>query len=176
MGDPKRTKKKYDTPRQPWVKETIDAEKELVREYGLKNKKEIWKVLSKLRNLKSQSKQYGHDDSPENLERQELLLQKLRRMGLLNENQGLDDVLGLDVKDLLERRLQTLLYRKNLANSMKQARQFIVHNHVVVNDRKVSVPGYMVKKEEEATIGFSEGSALANPEHPEISVLKTQVE
>lgn len=178
MGDPKRTKKKFDTPRHPWVKEVIDTEKELVRQYGLKNKKEVWKFKSKLRNFKAQSKEYSHDLTGDERDKQELLLQKLRRFGILNESQGLDDVLGLDVKDILERRLQTILYRKNMANSIKQARQFIVHNHVLVNGKKINVPGYLVKVDEESTIEFANGSALAREEHPEIAHLanKNKVE
>ncbi|MGM5483095.1 MAG: 30S ribosomal protein S4 [Nanobdellota archaeon] len=176
MGDPKRTKKKYDTPRHPWVKEVIDSEKELMREYGLKNKKEVWKVKSELRNLKAQSKEQSKELSEGSEDKGEALLQKLRKIGVLNESQGLDDVLGLDIKDLMERRLQTVLYRKNLANSIKQARQFIVHNHVLVKDKVINVPGYMVKTDEEASISFSIGSALSSAEHPEISILQNKVQ
>lgn len=174
MGDPKTTKKKFDTPRHPWVKEVINSEKELMKQYGLKNKKEVWKFKTKLRDFKSQSKQFSHNE--EESEKQEAFLKKLRKVGILNENQGVDEVLGLEVKDILERRLQTVLYRKNMANSMRQARQFIVHNHIVVSGRVIDVPGYLVKKEEEDSIEFSNGSPLASPEHPEVANVTKTVE
>ena len=44
MGDPRKTRKKYDTPQHPWQKERMDQESVFLKEYGLKNKKEIWKM------------------------------------------------------------------------------------------------------------------------------------
>ncbi len=174
MGDPKRTKKKFETPRHPWVKDVIDTEKALMKEYGLKNKKEIWKMRSKLRHFKSQSKEYGKLDSSD--PQIESFLQKLRRLGILKEDQGLDDVLGLDLKDLLERRLQTLVFRKGLSNSINQARQFIVHNHVSVNGIAMNVPSYIVNVSEENSIEYSSKSSLNNESHPEITSIKNKVE
>ncbi len=174
MGDPKRTKRKFETPRHPWVKEIIDAEKSLIRDYGLKNKKEIWKAKSKLRHFMAQSKNYSKLESSD--PQIESFLQRLRKLGLINESQGLDDVLGLELKDILERRLQTVVYRKGLANSVKQARQFIVHNHVTVNGVIVDVPGYIVEVSEENTIGISTKSSLADEKHPEIVNAKNKME
>lgn len=174
MGDPKKTKKKFETPRHPWVKEVIDAEKSLTRDYGLKNKKEIWKAKSKLRHFMAQSKDYSKLDSSD--PQIESFLQRLRKLGLINESQSLDDVLGLEVKDILERRLQTVVYRKGLTNSIRQARQFIVHNHVTVNGVIVDVPGYIVEVDKENTIEISTKSPLAQETHPEIVNAKKKAE
>ncbi|MFW6014177.1 MAG: 30S ribosomal protein S4 [Nanoarchaeota archaeon] len=174
MGDPKRTKKKFETPRHPWVKEVIDVEKSLIREYGLKNKKEIWKAKSKLRHFMAQSKDYSKLDSSD--PQIESFLQRIKKLGIIKESQGLDDVLGLEVKDVLERRLQTIVYKKGLANSVRQARQFIVHNHVTINGVVVNVPGYIVGVGEENAIGISSKSPLANETHPEIVNAKNKVE
>mgnify|MGYP001773173473 CR=1 FL=1 len=77
---------------------------------------------------------------------------KLYKLGLLNEGATLDDVLGLTVKDILNRRLQTIVYKKGLANTPKQARQFIVHGHVKINGRKIIYPSYLVNRDEEDKI------------------------
>lgn len=168
MGDPKKPKKKYETPRHPWIKDVIDSEKALLREYGLANKKEVWRMKSLLSKFKALTKKYASLNTAQSEKEQELFLQKLRRIGILTSEQGLDHVLGLEMKDVMERRLQTIVYKKKMANSIKQARQFIVHNHILVDGKKVSMPSYIVKKEEEAGIEFVTGSSLFNTEHPEI--------
>ncbi len=174
MGDPKKTKKKFETPRHPWVKEVIDSEKVLMKEYGLTNKREIWKMRSKLRHFKSQSKTYSKLDPSD--PQIESFLQKLRKLGILEEEQGLDDVLGLELKDLLERRLQTIVYRKGFANSIKQARQFIVHNHISINGIVMNVPSYVVWVSEESTVEYSSKSSLNSDSHPEVANIKNKVE
>ncbi len=68
---------------------------------------------------------------------------------------------------MLERRLQTVAYRKGLAHTPKQARQFITHGHVTVNGQRVSVPSYKVEIDEEGDISFDEHSPLADELHPE---------
>ena len=63
-------------------------------------------------------------------------------------------MLGLTVRDVLERRLQTLVYKKGLALSIYHARQLIVHGHIAINGRRVRSPGYLVSREEEDKIGY----------------------
>ncbi|MFP4403105.1 MAG: 30S ribosomal protein S4 [Candidatus Woesearchaeota archaeon] len=167
MGDPKKPKKKYETPRHPWIKEDIEIEKKILNEYGLKNKREVWKNKSKLRKFKELSKKYTGIDTNKAKEDTNDFLDKLKREGILKQNQGIDEVLGLELKDILDRRLQTLVYKKKLASSMKQARQFIVHNHINVNGKKVNIPGYLVQKDEEDTIGFNLKSNLHSDENLE---------
>jgi len=94
------------------------------------------------------------------------LLNKLKRMGILSENAVLDDVLDLTVESILERRLQTIVFKKGLAKTIHQARQLIVHGHIAIGGRKVFSPGYLVLKDEEDKIEYAPTSPLNNPEHP----------
>lgn len=153
MGHPRRLRKKYSTPGHPFEKARIEEENKLLSEYGLKNKKEIWKAKSKIRNFRAQARAIQADRTEKRAEREKILLNKLKRLGLLKEG-GLDEVLALDVKDLLERRLQTIVYRKGLARSVKQARQLITHGHIAIDGRKVTVPSYIVQVDEESKVGY----------------------
>ncbi|HZT36229.1 MAG TPA: 30S ribosomal protein S4, partial [Nitrososphaera sp.] len=85
-------------------------------------------------------------------EKERRLLNFLLRLGLVNETASLDDVLNLKIEDLLERRLQTIVMKKVGAKSPYQARQAVSHGHVSIGDRKVNIPGYLVRKEEEPRI------------------------
>ncbi len=169
MGDPKFSRRRYATPSHPWQKERIDEENEMIRKYGLKNKKELWKAQSLLRNFRQRSRilqaqiRYGNKQAEK--ERDQLLA-RLERAGILGSEASLDDVLALDVEAVLTRRLQTLAYMKGLSNSAKQARQFIVHGHVSIGDRKVTIPGYLVKRTEEESIEYLLSSPIANDMHP----------
>lgn len=167
MGDPRKAKKKYSTPRHPWQGLRIEEEKELIKEFGLKNKKEIWKATSLLRNFKNQTKGKGNKPEEQIQKEKELLLNKLSKLNILQEKSKLDDVLSLSVKDILERRLQTLVFRQNLARSVKQARQFIIHGHIQINGIKTNVPSLLVDKNQETTITFIQNSKLNDKEHPE---------
>ena len=94
-------------------------------------------------------------------------LARLTRYGILSEEEGIDQILSLDVTDVLERRLQTVAYRKGLGHTPKQARQFIVHGHVTVDGARVQTPSMKVAIDEESTIAFDETSPLADELHPE---------
>ena len=156
MGDPKRLRKKYETPVHPWQAERIAIEKALVKEYGLKNKKEVWKAQTLLRRFKDRAKQLiALDEETRNRLKQELI-RKMASLGLLSMDADIDDVLGVDVRAVLDRRLQTIVYRKGLARSVRQARQFIVHGHILVGNKKVTSPGYLVRIDEEDSIGYTE--------------------
>lgn len=169
MGDPKLSRRKYDTPSHPWQGSRIKEENALLKKYGLKNKRELWKAQSLLRNYRRQGRdllarlRYGDLQAQKEMK---ALLKKLANLGFLSENATIDDVLALDLERILERRLQTLVYFKGLAYTPKQARQLIVHGHTVVNDRKVTVPGYLVKKHEEGSITYNPYSPLASEMHP----------
>jgi small subunit ribosomal protein S4 len=94
------------------------------------------------------------------------LLTKLKKIGVLQETAALDNVLDLSIEDILERRLQTLVFRKSLAKTAYQARQLITHGHVLIGNRRVTIPSYIVSREEEAQVTYSPLSTLANPNHP----------
>lgn len=167
MGSIKKQRKKYSTPLHPWQAARIEEEKKIFNEYGLKNKKEIWRIDSLLRKFRSQAKKLIASTTEQSRKEEKLLIEKLFRLGLLSKDSRLDDILGLNIKALLERRLQTLVYRKDLARTMNQSRQFIIHGHVLVDNKKISVPSYLVKREEENKLSFISNSSLFNPEHPE---------
>jgi small subunit ribosomal protein S4 len=170
MGDPKFPRRTYDTPSHPWEGERIKEEQELVRKYGLKNKRELWKAQSILRNFRRQSRElqarlrYGETQAEIEKEK---LLKRCGSMGILPmEGINLDDVLVLNPESILNRRLQTLVCNKGLASTNSQARQLIVHGHINVDDRRVTIPGYLVKRGEEAKIEYSARSPYADDLHP----------
>ncbi len=158
----RRSRKTYERPFKRWDKARILEEARLVRIYGLKNKRELWKAKAIVRKFRRMARRLFADPTGK-----EELFAKLRKYGLIPEkNATLDDVLGLKVEDVLERRLQTVVYRKGLARTIKQARQFIVHRHIAIGDRIVTVPGYLVTKEEEKHIRIADSSPLSSKDHP----------
>ncbi|MBI5064925.1 30S ribosomal protein S4 [Candidatus Woesearchaeota archaeon] len=166
MGDIKKITNKYSTPRHPWERARIEEEKKVLLEYGLKNKTEIWKMNSVLKEFTGQAKKLIALRTDQANKEKQLLLQKLQKLDLMTDKAGLDDVLTLNLRDVLERRLQTLVFRKNLARSVRQARQFIIHEHIKIGDRIVSSPAYLVSEGEEAGISFTPKSKLSNADHP----------
>lgn len=167
MGDPKRLRKKYHTPSHPWQKLRIEEEKVLMGEYGFKNKAGIWKINSKLRNFKTQVKNLVPKTDELAEKQKQQLIMKLQKMNLLPENSVLEDILGLTLKDICERRLQTIVFKKGLARSVKQARQFIVHDHIMIGDKKITSPNYIVSSGEELMVKFADNSPIKSENHPE---------
>jgi len=170
MGDPKFSRRKYEKPSHPWEGERIKAENELLMKYGLKNKRELWRAQSFIRTLRSQSRELQArvrtGDKQAEMETKELL-QRCARLSLLpTEGATLNDVLALNTEAVLQRRFQTVIYRKGLAYTPKQARQFIVHGHASISGRKVTIPGYMVKRGEEEQINYHVKSPISNDLHP----------
>ncbi len=170
MGDPKFPRPKWSRPSHPWQADRIKAENELIRKFGLKNKKEVWKAQSRLRRWRQRARELQArmrtGDVQAEKERGEVL-QRLARLGILpGQEATLDDVLALSVERLMERRLQTLVYLRGLANTVRQARQLVVHGHVAIGGRKVTIPGYLVKKPEEEGIRYHAHSELAHEAHP----------
>ncbi|MFW5914752.1 MAG: 30S ribosomal protein S4, partial [Thermoplasmatota archaeon] len=170
MGDPKFPKRSYDSPSHPWEGERISNEAELVKRYGLKNKKELWKAQSVLRGLRRQSRnlqarlRYG--DQQAQLETDKLL-QRCGRLGYLPMQGGsLDDVLALDMESVLGRRLQTIVKQKRLASTFREARQMITHGHIFVEGRKVTIPGYVTTRSEEGKIDYNPRSPFSDDLHP----------
>lgn len=167
MGDPKKEKKKYQTPPHPWQKERIDEERKLMREYGFTNKREIWKTESILIKFIDRTRKLIANTTKQGEKEKIQLLNKLYSLGLITKTSKLEDILSITPKDIMERRLQTLVFRKGLAKSIKQARQFIVHGHIAIGIKKIASPSYLVLKEEELKISFLPLSQLASPDHPE---------
>jgi small subunit ribosomal protein S4 len=97
---------------------------------------------------------------------EKMLLTRLKKLGIIHETAVLDGVLDLTIEDILERRLQTIIFRKDLAKSIYQARQLVTHGHIAIGNRRVTVPSYLVMREEENQITYTPQSPLANPSHP----------
>ncbi|MBI5872395.1 30S ribosomal protein S4 [archaeon] len=170
MGDPKKIRKKYEKPRHPWIKEGIEEGKILVKEYGLKNKKELWKAESFLRKIKRQAKLLINKPRKE----QEEFVFRLARLGLIEAGGSAGDMLDTDVKKILERRLQMQVYKTGMARTIDQARQFVVHGHIMVNNKKLTVPSYLLHRDD--CLQFCSSSTLNNPEHPErVQIVKKKI-
>jgi small subunit ribosomal protein S4 len=151
MGDPRKQRKKYSKPMHPWRMDRITEEKELMKKYGLKNKREIWRAKSMLRRFRQQARTLLGLSGPEADKQAKELTSRLKSLGVLKTD-NMEDILALTVSDLLDRRLQTVVYNKGLVNTIKEARQLVVHKHVMVGEHMVSVPSYKVKKSEEDLI------------------------
>lgn len=152
MGDPKKKRKKFHRPSHPWQKERIEEERIILKEYGLKNKREIWKANSLLKNFKNQVKRLIAATSQQAEKERTQLLRKLQNLDMIKRAARLDDILGLTLKDIMNRRLQTVVYKNGLAGTINQARQFIVHKHITLKGKKISAPSYLVLKNEEEMI------------------------
>jgi small subunit ribosomal protein S4 len=166
MGDPKKQRKKYDTPRFRWRKDILQEELKLLGQYGLRNKHELWRHKTMLSDTRGIARSLVGKTPEERVKMENELLARLKKLGVLNETAVLDNVLDLSIEDMLERRLQTLVFRKGLARTIFQSRQLITHGHVTIGNRRVTVPSYIVSKEEEEKVMYSPQSMLTNETHP----------
>lgn len=139
----------------------MDQELKLCGEYGLRCKREIWRVqlaLAKIRKAARTLLTLDEKD-PKRVFEGEALLRRMVRYKLLPEDQKrLDFVLQLTTQKLLERRLQTLVFRSGMAKSIHHARTLIRQRHVRVGQQLVNVPSFLVRTDSEAHIDFSENS------------------
>lgn len=166
MGDPKKQRKKFDTPRFRWRKDILQEELKLLGQYGLRNKHELWRhktILSKTRGI---ARSLISKTPEERAKMENEQLAKLKKIGILQETAVLDNVLDLTIEDILERRLQTVVFRKGLARTIFQSRQLITHGHITIDNRRITVPGYMVAKIDEPKVMYSPESAIAKEAHP----------
>lgn len=167
MGDPKKIRKKYDTPAHPWIKSRIDEEKIVRIEFGTRNKKEIWKMESSLKNFKTQAKTLLPLRTAQADIEKKHLFRRVKELGVISGEPSFDAVLGMTLSNIMGRRLQSIVFKKGLARTIKQARQFIVHEHVLVDGRKITSPSYLVSVKEESSVEFASSSPFINEEHPE---------
>lgn len=175
MGDPKKRKKNYQKPRKSFQKEKIIAERDTKQLYGLKNKKEYYRAESAIRTKRATARKLLALDLEQRILREKELLDSLIKQGILNGKPTLEDVLVLSPQALLERRLQTIVWRKGLANTAKQARQFIVHGHIAVNGKKINKPNYLVKADEENNIKYYKKELIIeNKKHEKITTEKSE--
>lgn len=150
MGDPKKSRRKWQGPRHPWRKESLVSELALLGKYGLRNKRELWTAETKLKSFRERASEILAIEDPEVREAEEKkLIKRLAALGLLSEEAVLDNVLGLGVENILERRLQSVILKLGFAATPYQSRQLIVHGHVLLNGRRVTSPGYLVNRDDE---------------------------
>ncbi|KAF4582988.1 40S ribosomal protein S9 [Ophiocordyceps camponoti-floridani] len=146
------------TPRRPFEAARLDSELKLVGEYGLRNKREVWRVgltLSKIRRAARQLLTLDEKD-PKRLFEGNALIRRLVRVGVLDESRmKLDYVLALKIEDFLERRLQTCVYKLGLAKSIHHARVLIRQRHIRVGKQIVNVPSFIVRLDSQKHIDFS---------------------
>jgi small subunit ribosomal protein S4 len=179
MGDPKKQRKKYETPRFRWRKDILQEELKLLGQYGLRNKHELWRHKTLLSNTRGIARSLIGKTPEERAKMENELLTRLKKLGILAETSALDNVLDLSIEDLLERRLQTIVFRKGLTRTIFQSRQLITHGHVNIGNRRVTVPSYIVSKDEEGQVMYSPQSAIVSEAHPlrqELTIVAKQPE
>jgi small subunit ribosomal protein S4 len=146
----KRKHKLYSRPKKLYDKTRIEEEVVIVKRFGLKNKREIWKAQAKVDSMRGKAKNLISASE----EDKEAFFKRLRKIGL-NVN-SIADVLSLTKEDYLGRRLQTVVAEKKLANTVKAARQLITHKKVIVDGGIVNSPSYVVPVELENKISLKE--------------------
>ena len=152
MGDPKKARKQYSRPRSPWRADQLAQELYLLGTFGLRNKRELWKAQTQLSSVRKQARTLLAATQAVRLREEKKLLDSLIRKGLIHDPATLDDILSLTIEDMLARRLQSMVFKKGMALSPLHARQLIVHGHVAIGTRIITVPGYEVGGADEGVI------------------------
>jgi len=152
MGDPKTPRRVWKKPKRPLNYDLLMDELKILGAFGLKTKRELWKTQTKLSRVRLQARSLLALRQEIRERKEPILIQSLSKIGLVDQNSTLDDVLNLQVTDLLSRRLQTIAQKKLYFKTPYQARQAIVHGHVMIGDSVVTIPSYIVKTEEETKI------------------------
>ena len=160
MGDPKYPRKVWRKPKRPLNYELKMDELQTLGTFGLRTKRELWKAHTELSRVRQQARSLLALTQEARAEKEPILLKSLSRIGLVAENASLDDVLNLKPTDLLARRLQTIVSKKLGFKTPYQARQAVIHGHIMVGDRKVDIPSYTVTVAEEDSIHFSPESKI----------------
>jgi len=155
--------KTYTTPRRPFEKERLDQELKLIGEFGLRNKREVWRVKYVVTKIRTAARELLTLDekNPRRLFEGNALLRRLVRIGVLDEaKMKLDYVLSLRIDDFLERRLQTQVFKLGLAKSIHHARVLIRQRHIRVRKQVVNIPSFVVRLDSQKHIDFSLKSPL----------------
>lgn len=166
MGDPRKQKKKYIAPKKPFDSDRFEQELELVGTYGLRNKRELWKHKTDLSHYRRNARQMLALPPADREQQEREIVTKLTRFGILRTEPTLDRVLDLTLKDVLERRLQTIVFRKGLASSMHHSRQLVTHGHIALNGARVNTPQRLITVAEEERLQYTTKSPLNDMAHP----------
>ena len=152
MGDPKTPRRVWKKPKRPLNYDLLMDELKTLGAFGLKTKRELWKTQTELSRVRLHARSLLALRQEDRKRKEPILIQSLSKIGLVDQNSTLDDVLNLQVTDLLSRRLQTMAQKKLYFKTPYQARQAIVHGHIMIGDSVVTIPSYIVKTEEETKI------------------------
>jgi len=172
MGDPKNPRRLWKKPKRPLNYDLKMEELKTLGTFGLKTKRELWKAHTQLSRMRHQARSLLALSEEVRKKKEPILINALARIGLVSENATLDDVLNLQVNDLLSKRLETVVHKKFNFKTPYQARQAVVHGHVMIGDRIVNVPSYTVQVLEDKEIHLTPNSSfrdsLAKPEKLEV--------
>jgi small subunit ribosomal protein S4 len=160
MGDPKYPRKTWKKPKRPLNYELKMEELKTLGTFGLRTKRELWKAHTELSRVRHQARSLLALRQEIRLEKEPILMKSLVRIGLVSGDATLDDVLNLNANDLLSRRLQTIVSNKLGFKTPYQARQAVIHGHIMIGDRKITIPSYTVTVEEENGIHFTPESKI----------------
>jgi len=160
MGDPKNPRRLWKKPKRPLNYDLKMEELKTPGTYGLKTKRELWKAHTQLSRMRHQARSLLALREEVRKKKEPILINALARIGLVSENAPLDDVLNLQVTDLLSKRLETVVHKKFNFKTPYQARQAVVHGHIMIGDRIVNVPSYTVQVTEEKEIHLTPNSSF----------------
>jgi small subunit ribosomal protein S4 len=161
MGAPRRNRKKVQRPADIWNTQRITDEHKLRDDYGLKNLNELWRATSEIRRVRRNVRAVLSGKVKESTGKE--LVSRLSRYGIVKDGANLDDLLEITPQNMLERRLQSIVFRKGLAKTSKQARQLITHGFISIDGRRAKSPGYLVSREEENRIAYYKSINLETP-------------
>ena len=160
MGDPKLPRRVWKKPKRPLNYELKMEELKTFGTFGLRTKRELWKTNTELSRIRHQARSLLALRQEVREEKEPILMKSLARIGLVSSDATLDDVLNLNVDDLLSRRLQTIVSKKLGFKTPYQARQAVIHGHIMIGDRKIDIPSYTVTVGEEDNIHFTTESKI----------------
>ena len=179
MGAPRKLRKKFKGPQHPFNAERFEYELKLVGEYGLRNKTELYRVNTRLSKFRTRARTLLalEEGTTTRAHEEKLNLDRLNVLGVVKSTTfSIDEILNLSTETFLERRLQTVVFRKGLARSQHMARQLVVHGHIAVDGRRINVPSYHLRAGEEDKVDYAPNSPYYNPEHPMRLALLDSVE
>ncbi|NDB52123.1 MAG: 30S ribosomal protein S4, partial [Nitrosopumilaceae archaeon] len=112
MGDPKYPSRVWRKPKRPLNYDFMMEDLNTLGNYGLKNKRELWKARTELSRVRHQARSLLALRQEIRAQKEPVLMKSLVKIGLVKQDATLDDVLNLAVNNLLDRRLQTIVQRK----------------------------------------------------------------
>ena len=168
MGDTKKFRRVWKKPKRPFNFDLKMEELKILGTFGLKTKRELWKARTELSRVRNQARSLLALRQEIREEKEPILMNSLSRVGYVESDATLDDVLNLEINDLLARRLQTIVQKKFYFKTPYQARQAVSHGHVLIGDKVVNIPSYLVNVDEEEKVKLTSESIfneiLSEPE------------